>query len=126
MRRLNAPRFMERDCLFLIIILLAVLPAIGFAEWPITQLTDGAEEDYGPHISGGNIVWESWDGSDGEIFFWSGSTTTQLTDNSGDDGDPQISGGNVVWVGYDGSDSEIFFWNGSTYASAIFTPYQTL
>jgi beta propeller repeat protein len=75
-----------------------------------TQLTDGQ----GPAISGSNVVWEGWDGSDYEIFFWDGGTITQLTDNSTTDWFPAISGSNVVWQGYDGSDTEIYLWDGAT------------
>jgi len=64
-------------------------------------------------ISGNNIVWQSWDGNDEEIYFWDGSTTTQITDNATYDGDPAISGSNVVWVAGGGSDSEIYLWDGS-------------
>lgn len=42
---------------------------ITFAEtWTITQLTDNSTDDLGPSISGTNVVWMGWDGSDYEIY----------------------------------------------------------
>ena len=76
--------------------------------WRITQLTNNILYDGSPQISGTNVVWEVYDGNDGEIFFYNGTTTTQLTNYSFYDYDPQISGANVVWWGEDGSDWEIF------------------
>jgi len=74
------------------------------------QLTDNATSDHSPQVSDGQVVWQSWDGSDWEVFLHDGAATRQLTDNAYDDLDPQIDAGQVVWMG----DGEIFFYDGST------------
>ena len=63
-----------------------------------TVVTDNNTQDYWPHISGGNVAWQGYDGNDEEIFFWDGTTITQITNNDYDDTKPQISGTNVVWI----------------------------
>lgn len=74
--------------------------------WKITQLTNNSVNDYGPAISGTNVVWSGWDGSDWEIY---SNFAGQLTDNSISDFTPSISGTNVVWFGWGlGTDSEIY------------------
>lgn len=98
-------------CIFSLLINLSTVYATG----RITdQLTRNSHDDLYPKISGDNIVWQGWDGSDSEIFLYDGSTIIQLTNNAYDDVNPKISGRNIVWRGYSGSDSEIFFYDGST------------
>ena len=81
----------------------------------VTQLTNNSRGDDSPAISGNNVVWYGFDGTDLEIFFYNGTSTTQLTNNSREDSFPAISGNNVVWHGYDGgTDREIFFYNGTS------------
>ncbi len=82
----------------------------------VTQITNADNEQYfyEPRISGGNVVWCTWDGNDDEIFFWNGTTITQVTNNNYDDFRPRISGNNVAWSTWDGNDQEIFFWDGDT------------
>jgi len=88
--------------------LVALVSSQVSADWTVTQLTNNSTADYAPQISGSNVVWYAFDGSDDEIFLYDGSTTTQLTNNSTGDYDPQISGSNVVWRSWDGSDYEIY------------------
>ena len=80
----------------------------------VTQLTNNSIDDSQPAISGNNVVWRGWDGTDYnyKIFFYNGTSTTQLTNNYRDNYGPKISGNNIVWYGYDGTDYEIFFYNG--------------
>jgi beta propeller repeat protein len=67
------------------------------------------------NISGNNVVWSGFDGSDYEIYLNNGSSTIQLTDNnSNDSSNPKISGNNVVWAGFDGTNSLIYLYNGSS------------
>ena len=63
------------------------------------QLTDNDGDDIHAKLSGTAVVWQSWDGTDWEIWAYeAGSDTmTQLTDNDTDDIAPCISGSNVVW-----------------------------
>ena len=79
----------------------------------VTQLTNNSSGDDSPAISGNNVVWSGYDGTDSEIFFYNGISTTQLTNNSRDDYAPAISGNNVVWYGWDG-DYEIYLYNGTS------------
>jgi beta propeller repeat protein len=79
-----------------------------------TQLTNNSYDDYSPQISGNNVVWQGYDGTDWEIFFYNGTSTIQLTNNSYYDSAVGISGNNVVWQGYDGTDNEIYFYNGTS------------
>ena len=47
------------------------------------QLTNNSSDDWDPQINAnGYVVWEGYDGSDGEIFLYDGTNTTQLTKNS--------------------------------------------
>ena len=82
----------------------------------VTQLTNNSIDDSQPAISGNNVVWRGWDGTDYnyKIFFYNGTSTTQLTNNYRDNYGPKISGNNIVWYGYDGTDYEIFFYNGTS------------
>ncbi len=75
------------------------------AAWTTTQLTSNSFDDQGVDISGTNVVWRRWDGSDWEIH---SNFAGQLTNNSIDDERPRISGTNVVWSASDGSDDEIY------------------
>lgn len=55
------------------------------------------------------MVWEGWDDSDNEIYFWPGSgPPIKVTNNSGSDESPQIDGDRLVWQSK-GSDYEIFY-----------------
>lgn len=73
--------------------------------WKITQLTNNSTDDYNPSISGTNVVWSGWDGSDYEIF---SNFAGQLSNNNTIVSYISISGTNVVWQGWDGHDTEIY------------------
>ncbi|MFQ6087312.1 MAG: hypothetical protein ACE5K0_00215, partial [Candidatus Methanofastidiosia archaeon] len=68
-------------------------------------------------VDGGvHVVWEGYDGSDDEIYYWDGTTVSKISthaDNvNNSDYNPQIAvdgGVHVVWEGYDGSDWEIYY-----------------
>jgi hypothetical protein len=63
------------------------------------QLTDNSTDSYTPAISGTNVVWVGWGGSDLEIY---SDFAGQVTNNSGyDERNPDISGTNIVWSGSD-------------------------
>ena len=59
----------------------------------ITQITDNSSDDEDPAISGSNVVWYDYDGSDEEIYLWDGETETitQITNNSSDGSHPAIA-----------------------------------
>ncbi|MBD2693563.1 beta strand repeat-containing protein [Anabaena catenula] len=65
-------------------------------------------------ISGNNVVWSGFDGTDDEIFFYNGTSTIQLTNNSSYEYGVHISGNNVVWYSHDGTDYEIYLYNGTS------------
>lgn len=82
----------------------------------INQLTTTATlSEYNPLISGTNVVWRAYDGTDNEIYFYNGTTkvTTQITNNAVDDIDYQIDGNRVVWRQFDtvNSDYEIYLYD---------------
>ena len=82
----------------------------------INQLTTtGTVNEYNPLISGTNVVWRAYDGTDNEIYFYNGTTkvTTQITNNSVDDIDYQIDGNRVVWRQFDtvNNDYEIYLYD---------------
>ncbi|MEM9271341.1 MAG: carbohydrate-binding protein [Cyanobacteria bacterium P01_F01_bin.143] len=81
----------------------------------VFPLTNNNFDDYGPEISGNNVVWYSYDGNDYEIYLYDHNrrSIAQLTDNDTYEYSPQISGNNVVWTGYDDYDNEIYLYNGS-------------
>ncbi len=98
-----------------VLVLLMVPTAFAWA-WPIIPLTDNDYSDEQPRISGDNVAWRMYDGSDYEICYYDGGThtITQLTDNAYDDYSPEISGQNVVWYASDGSDDEVFYYDGTS------------
>ncbi|MHC4180483.1 MAG: PEP-CTERM sorting domain-containing protein [Planctomycetota bacterium] len=68
-----------------------------------------------PGIPGSAGVYTDFDGTEGDIFLYDGTSTTKLTDNDYDEFSPQISGSNVVWTGRpDGQDWEIFVYDGTS------------
>jgi hypothetical protein len=55
------------------------------------------------------VVWETYNGSDSDIFLYDGTGITQISDNYFSDEGPQINNnGYVVWKGRSGSDDDIF------------------
>lgn len=85
-----------------------------------TQVTDNNLLNHEPAVSGENIVWVGYDGSNTltrEIYHYDGSTITQLTDNNLIDLAPQVSGDKAVWYGWAGSGNdhmEIYLYDGAT------------
>lgn len=82
--------------------------------YKITHLADTLYDLPSPKISGNNVVWTDFDGTDLEIYLYNGSTTLQLTNNASHDKLLQISGNNAIWSSFDGNDTEIYLYNGST------------
>ena len=77
------------------------------------QLTNNLVDDYYPKIHNGMVTWSCYDGNDGEIFLYDGTSTHQLTDNTRGDSEPQIHNGMVTWRHHDGTDSEIYLYDGT-------------
>jgi len=69
---------MKRSLIILLIIL-CLGASQAEASWTITQLTNNTTNDSHPVISGSNVVWQHWDGSDFEIY---SNFAGQLTNNS--------------------------------------------
>ncbi len=71
----------------------------------------------GPQINNtGMIVYSGWDGNDGELFTFDGSTTTRITDNGFSDYNAQINdNGYIAWVGESGEAgfTDIFLFDGT-------------
>ena len=78
---------------------------VAASGWTINRLTNNDYDDRDPGISGTNVVWSGWDGSDWEVY---SNYAGAMTNNSRDDMAPAISGTNVVWQRWAGSDWEIF------------------
>ncbi len=95
------------------LLLLPAASARGEPFWTITQLTDNDYEEWSPKVSGPNVVWEGYDGTDSEIFLYDGNATVQITNNSYQDYAPEVSGSNIVWLGHDGNDDEVFLYDGA-------------
>ena len=49
-------------------------------------------------IDGNNIVWQTDDGSNSQIFLYNGTETIQLTDNDVNDFNSRVLGDSVVWL----------------------------
>jgi hypothetical protein len=69
----------ERIARILLLILVGLLMCSvppAQAGWTITQLTNNNVDDLHPDISGTNVVWQSYDGTDYEIYMatWDGGT----------------------------------------------------
>ena len=97
---------MKRQLVFVLAVAINLVFGIyksAFADptWTITQLTYNSipapETRAFPSISGTNVVWAGWDGSDYEIY---SNFAGQLTNNNVRDVNPSISGTNVVWNSY--------------------------
>lgn len=80
-----------------------------------TQLTSNNKNDTDPQVSGDRVVWQSYDGTNYEIYTWTpAGGTTRLATSSHPLTGPQVSGDRVVWYGSDGHDDEIFTWTSSS------------
>ncbi|MBB5350965.1 hypothetical protein HNR46_001199 [Haloferula luteola] len=73
------------------------------------QLTDNTGDDTAVALSGSTLVWQSWDGTDWELWGYNAASDMllQLTDNTVDDTDPHIAGDHLVYTTVDGGDTEI-------------------
>jgi len=92
-RRSSNRTNLSTQVLFLTFVtLILCTTAMGDLTWKITQLTDNETPDTNPDISGTNVVWQGWDGSDWQIY---SNFAGQLSSTGG--GQPAISGTNVVW-----------------------------
>lgn len=79
-------------------LIFAVCLSADASVWTIQQITNNSFDDNHPRISGTNVVWHGWDGSDFEIYQKFGNNTiTKVTDNNTDDRLPSISGSNIAW-----------------------------
>jgi hypothetical protein len=64
-----------------------------------------------PMIRDGNVVWSGWDGNDGEIGMWDGTSVSYLTNNTAQDHNPVWVGPNqVAWIG----GSAVKLWDNGT------------
>ncbi len=87
---------------------------IFFWDGTTTQITNNSAIDNHPAISGGNVAWQGWVGSETEIYSWDSSAITRITNNTTYDWSPAISGDNVVWSGDADGDYDIYLWDGAT------------
>jgi hypothetical protein len=73
------------------------------------QITDNEGDDINAAISKSNVVWQSWDGTDWEIWVYNFKCDClrQVTDNAIDDINPQIDGNQIVWQAGEGDAAEI-------------------
>jgi hypothetical protein len=96
----------------MLLVLVSTGTAFAAGLFQVTQITDTELVDQDPQVSGDRVVWESWDGTDWEIYTWKAGAlnATRITDNSGDDRQPQVSGDRVVWFGQADTGQEIFAW----------------
>jgi hypothetical protein len=85
---------------------------------PIVQNIDSRSSD--PplfHVDGSLVVWQAYDGTDNEIFYFDGEAVQRLTNNTVDDRNPRVDNGRVVWQGQvawqgqTGADWEIFLYD---------------
>jgi hypothetical protein len=68
--------------LFLIPILTLLFLSVATmasAQWVTTQLTNNSAHDYSPQINdSGQVVWQGFDGTGYEIYYYDGTIVTQL------------------------------------------------
>jgi len=91
----------------------------------ITQVTDNEDNDWSPQINAaGDMVWETFDGSDYEIGYLShvDGALHLLSDNGGSDYYPQLNdAGDVVWMSHDGNDWEIAMYDAASGVTSMLT-----
>jgi hypothetical protein len=97
-------------------LVVAMISSPATAGWTITQLTDNDYDDWNPAISGTNVVWSGFDGTDREIY---SNFAGRITFNGRDDCVPVISEMNVAWQHWDGNDWEIYM---ATYSNSEAVP----
>jgi hypothetical protein len=110
--------WVKGSSLLMIVLLLALLlpllnPEPAKASGRIVQLTDNNYPDNCTDISGGQVVWSSWDGSSVEIYLYDGDRTVQITDDNYGGYCPRIDDGMITWGGWDGDSYEIFLYDGA-------------
>ncbi len=90
-------------------------PAHSHEEYDFIELTENAYLDYAPQINDtGQVVWQGWDGTDYEIWFYDGVTAPRRieTDDSFSDELPRFNNaGQIVWQAWDGHDYEIMLFD---------------
>lgn len=82
------------------------MPTLSSAEptWQVFQLTDGAELDFVPDLSGTTYVWQRKVGNGAKIMMWSeGETSPSQISMTTKDFRPRMSDKRVVWESTDGS-----------------------
>ena len=91
---MKKPLFLSALC----VILILCLDSVCYSQYVIKKISRNPYyDDTNPQINNnGQVVWEGYDGTDWEIFFYNGTTTTQLTNNSYDDTHPQINDNGYV------------------------------
>jgi hypothetical protein len=105
---------MRSALLPLITFLIVLVVPAAWADTTITQVTANSYDDRLPHVQGNFLVWQTYDGSDWEVFLYNitDGTTTQITDNAEDDVSPQTDGHYVVWQGFNSGEWDVFIWDG--------------
>jgi len=103
---------------FLLFLTLIACPAATAAPgWTITQLTDNADTDSAPAISGSNVVWLSlheYRNSGGTVFYdfsLNSNFGFHVEDAVTSSSFPAISGSNVVWASGGASVQSNFGWD---------------
>ena len=101
---------MRSALLLLITFLIVLVVPAAWADTTITQVTANSYDDRLPHVQGNFLVWQTYDGSDWEVFLYNitDGTTTQITDNAEDDVSPQTDGHYVVWQGFNSGEWDVF------------------
>ncbi|MFZ5447842.1 MAG: DNRLRE domain-containing protein [Thermodesulfobacteriota bacterium] len=90
---------------------------IYFYDGTIHQITNNAYDDVQQRINNnGDLTYIGYDGTDWELWLYSGGTAYQVTNNSYNDLRPRFNDSNqIVWQGWDGHDFEIFKYDGAVY-----------
>jgi beta propeller repeat protein len=114
---------MRRFTLFLLatlvtgLVLLAALPSsagIGDGRHLVRNLSNNGASNWGPQISGSNVVWSGDADGNYEIYLHDGTSVTNLSNNGAVNHYPQISGSNVVWRGDADGNYEIYLHDGTS------------
>lgn len=80
------------------------------------RLTGDDLNDIGVDIDGDQVLFNSFDGNDSEVYIYNAiaNTTTQLTDNDTDEFAVAIDGNNIIWNRISETTAEAFVYNGTT------------
>jgi hypothetical protein len=71
-----------------------------------TIVTGLVEYVWDAAIDHGQIVWQAWDGEDGEIYLWRDGVLTQLSNNAISDWNAKICEGQVIWMSDQNGDNQ--------------------